>query len=78
MAYVPTYGMGLNGYKSRDWQPEVHAQRQQPPDFQSLTHQPPKPVTTIQAGVVLSLAPVEVQLTSQGWSVAGQLLNLER
>ncbi len=75
VAYVPPYSMGLNRYKSRDWQPEVHALRRQPPDFQSLNLWPPAPVAAIQTGVVLSLAPVDVHLTPSGWRVGGVLLD---
>ena len=65
LAYVPTYSLGLNAYKSRDWQPEVHAQFKKPPSFQSLVHRPAWPVTTFRACVVLSLAPVAVRMATE-------------
>ena len=36
--YVPPYSLGLNAYKTLEWQPEVHRRRVQPPDFQELTY----------------------------------------
>lgn len=42
--YIPPYSLGLNSYKTLDWQPEVHATFKKPPDFQRLTIEPSQPV----------------------------------
>ena len=65
LAYVPTYSLGLNAYKSRDWQPEVHALFQRPPSYQTLIHRPAVPVQSFHACVVLSLSPVEARLDAE-------------
>ena len=60
--YVPPYSLGLNAYKTRDWQPEAHQRHRRPPDFEELTYSPAaptchwEPVTVMTADVELALA----------------------
>ena len=58
LSWVPTYSLGLNSYKSRDWQPEVHAQFKKPPSFQHLAHAASLPGTEFRALAVFSMQPL--------------------
>ncbi len=42
--FVPPYTLGLNVYKTLDWQPEIHGIGKQIPDYQELRFQPAEPV----------------------------------
>ncbi len=61
-AYVPTYSLGLNAYKSPDWQPEAHAQFKKPPSFQHIEHTTVAPVTSFVGAAVYALHPLQATL----------------
>ncbi len=62
--WVPPYGYGLNDYKTRDWQPEMYANRRQPPDYQELTLRPPGPVMHWELITVMGPDPDDVARTA--------------
>ena len=66
LVYVPTYPMGLNGYKSRDWQPEVHAMSKHPPHYRHLAHTLATPAPAFFGGVVYASRPLDLRWSRPG------------
>ncbi|HPP12259.1 MAG TPA: hypothetical protein PKW42_05940, partial [bacterium] len=59
--YVPSYSCGLNAYRTRTWQPEVHRQHRRPPDFWELNLKPLAPVSDWSLVTVIGVEEKEVK-----------------